>query len=53
MAKYTGRFRRIVEYEVEADTLDEALDKLYDLVTFNHDGFECFDEEGNIVISSD
>ena len=53
MAKYIGRFTKIEEYEVEADTLDEALDKFDDLVTFNNDGFECFDEEGNIVISSD
>lgn len=53
MAKYTGKFTRIEEYEVEADTLNEALNKLYELVTFNHDGFECFDEEGNIVAGSD
>lgn len=53
MAKYTGRFKRIVEYEVEADTPEEAITKLYELVTFNNDGYECYDEEGNIIASSD
>ena len=52
MAKYTAKFIKVEEYEVEADTRDEAIEKLDSLVTFDYTESEYFDEEGECVACS-
>lgn len=52
MAKYKANFTKIETYEVEADNLNEAIEKLDSLVTFDYDESEYFNEEGECVAFS-
>jgi len=42
MAKFKANFTKIESYEIEADSPDEAITKLNDLVTFDYDEAEYF-----------